>query len=98
MTACVEDLSPLNLDLARICHLLENKYGGDDDSGLTYICGDDPPTVLQLTPFMMKEWAISIVHIFIFKQFIIIDLFLLRHDGMSTLQQPPSTQTFDPAN
>jgi hypothetical protein len=54
-------LSPLDLDLAQIHCLLEKKYGNNDDSGFTYICGDDPPTVLQLTPFMMKEWAMSIV-------------------------------------
>ena len=65
--ACVEDLSPLNLDLAHIRCVLEKKYGSDDDSVFTYICGDGSPTVLQLTPFMMKEWAMSIVHIFIFK-------------------------------
>ena len=58
----VKDLSLLDLDLACIRRLLEKKYGSDDDSGFTYICGDDPPTVLQLTPFIMKEWAMSIVH------------------------------------
>src|ERR1700729_3382362 len=35
---------------------------------------------------------------FIFKQFLIKDSFSLQHDGISTLQQPPNTQTFDPAN
>jgi hypothetical protein len=40
----------------------------------------------------------SIVCILIFEQFIIIGLFLLQHDGMSTLQQPPNTHSFDPTN
>jgi hypothetical protein len=53
-------LSPLDLDLARIHCLLEKKYSSDDNSSFTYICGDNPPTVLQLTPFMVKERAMLI--------------------------------------
>ncbi|KAH9983640.1 hypothetical protein BJV77DRAFT_1072745 [Russula vinacea] len=52
------DLTPLDMNLARIRCLLETKYRSDNDSEFYYICADG--TSLSLTPLRMREWALAI--------------------------------------
>lgn len=53
-------LTKIDSELARLRGLLEKKYSNDFDAGYTYI---DPVTSdsIPLTPFIMKEWARTMV-------------------------------------
>jgi hypothetical protein len=50
----------IELELAHFCGLLEKQFANDHDGRYTYV---DPVTAesTPLTPFMMKEWACTMV-------------------------------------
>jgi hypothetical protein len=88
-----DELSPLDRELARNRQMLEQKYGNDGDNSFSYV---DPVTgqTIQLTPFMLKEWARAmvlynlLVHSYSNHHF--------QYDNLATLAIPPNTTTFDP--
>ena len=82
--------------MARLRGLLEKKYANDHDSGYTYI---DPVTsdLVPLTPFMMTEWSRAMVQSIYCEYHFTSDI-LLQYDGLATVNQPPSTVTFDRVN
>ncbi len=86
----------MDSQLARLRGLLEKKYANDHDSGYTYI---DPVTsdLVPLTPFMMTEWSRAMVQSIYCKYHFTSDI-LLQYDGLATVNQPPSTATFDHMN
>ncbi len=86
----------MDSQLAHLRGLLEKKYANDHDSGYTYI---DPVTsdLVPLTPFMMTEWSRAMVQSIYCEYHFTSDI-LLQYDGLATVNQPPSTVTFDRVN
>src|SRR5258708_17277630 len=86
----------MDSQLAHLRGLLEKKYANDHDSGFTFI---DPVTLdlVLLTLFMMTEWSCAMVQSIYCEYHFTSDI-LLQYDGLATVNQPPSTVTFDCVN
>lgn len=76
--------------------MLEKKYSSDRDGSYAYI-NAATATTIPLTPYMMKEWARAIVSGFRIT-FDHIYSYYTQYDGIATVEDPPRTAAFDPAN